>query len=188
MTSQDSAQHHNTQWTPKLIEVRICLSPKSLDPKNQFFSLISAEEEYVLPSPCFFMTTSKGSDSFRIQVSTTEKIDTAGSKKKRKSTIRKNVFSFHAIASLKDINVACSKLNMANALNSKIVVKLNKHDAVFSIFAFDEATEDCLIKNFDLFDTSNVSRWEKSRFFLKRFIFWVKISILLKKRYSSISF
>lgn len=144
MSSSEVSQHHHSQWEPTPIEIRVCLSEKSLNDKSRFYSYISQEEGFVIPAPCFFMTTSKDNKAFRVQVVLPEKA--------KKDLDKKNLFSFHAVSPIGYISVVCSKLNMASALGCKIIAKLENSEVIFTISAPGQLAERKLIKSFQVFD------------------------------------
>lgn len=132
MTPVDSSSNHHSQWTPKLIELRVHLSPKSLNPQCRFSAHFS--NGYIIPSPCLFTVTSRDNSSFRILMSTKEE----------------KPISFHAEASLIEVSTICSKLNMAIALSCLIVANLEGNYVVFKIKAPTRSTEETLVRHFDI--------------------------------------
>lgn len=132
MTPVDSSSNHHSQWTPKVIELRILLSPKSTNPKGRFFSRII--DGYTIPSSCFFTVTSRDKSSFRVLMSADEE----------------NTMSFRAEASLIDVSIACSKLNMAIALSCLIEASLEGNYVVFRITAPTRSIEEALVRHLDI--------------------------------------
>ncbi len=143
MNKEETPQHHHLQWTPTPVTIRICLSEKSLDDKSRFFSYVSKEEGFTIPSPCFFTTTSKDNKAFRVQISLP---------KTNKEINERNSLSFHVISPMGDVSVVCSKLNMASALGCRIVAHLENNEVSFTICSPGPLAEKKLIKNFELFD------------------------------------
>lgn len=161
MTKEVLPQSPHYQWAPKLIEVRVCLSEKSLDKQSRFYSYVSEKGGYTIPTPCFFTTTSKDNNSFRVQINAT-KNSNSGIAEKSFSSNRKRTLSFHAISHMKDISIVCSKLNMSIALGCKIVARLEEKDLIFTVYAPNEAIEDSVVRNFEFFDTILVLRWKET--------------------------
>lgn len=143
MTNTEETQHHRSQWAPTPVAIRTYLSEKSLNSKSRFFSYVSKEEGFTIPSPCLFTTTSKDNKTFRVQISLP---------KTNKKINERNSLSFHVISPMGDVSVVCSKLNMASALGCKIVAHLEEKEVVFTISSPGQLAEKKLIKNFELFD------------------------------------
>lgn len=167
MTTNDSSQHPNSQWTPRRIKVRLRLSEKSLNSQSRFYSYITAKEGFTIPSACFFTVTSRDGNSFRVKLAVTDKPNSKITEEE--STTKKNALSFHVISTLGDISTTCSKLNMAKAFACKIVAKLVKDHVVFIICAPNKSVENSILKNFKVFDDAHASRWEEEPLQMKRF-------------------
>lgn len=143
---KDSSQHHNSQYEPMEIEIRLRLKAKSMNPQSAFYSLISANGGLTIKPSTIFTVTSRDSDSFRIQISSDNlallKAAFGG----------KGHLSFHIISTLSEASTACSKLNMALALSCKLVATLDDKDVVFHLTAPRKNVENVLLRHFNIFE------------------------------------
>ena len=131
------------KWFARTIELRAYLSPKTLNPQTKFYKVVSQKRGTILVKPFFTVTSKDRSSFFRIQI-VSENFEK---------------MSFHLDESLKDVSNLVSKLNLASALNCKIVAQLDVEQVVFWITPIDKNSENILIKNYSLFDCS----WRGSR-------------------------
>ncbi len=142
MSSAGTTLPPHSQWKPNEIQLFLRLSKESLKTAVPFFSLISMDKGFALPSSTAFAITEVRGDIITVQISI-HNFDNR----------ERDHIAFYTSSNLRVVSTICSKLNMADALKCEITATLVRKDEVcFSIVPTSKTAENRLLSFLRLFE------------------------------------
>lgn len=142
MASSGTTPPPHSQWKPNKIRLSLRLSKEALKKEVPFFSLISMDNGFVIPSSTTFAITEVLGDIITVQIS----IHNFGNR-------ARDHIAFYTSSNLRDVSTICSKLNMADALKCEITANIiGKDEVCFSIVPASKTAESRLSAFLSLFE------------------------------------